>query len=514
MIPFDASIDRVPGRVSRNAVPSVGVCGVAYDSRRVRPGDVFVAYNGFHTDGHRHIADALARGAAAVVYEDATFDDQLTVPALRVTNARPALGYIAAAIAGYPAQRLRVVGITGTDGKTTTTYLTAAALDRAGFRSGLVGTADFKIGPRIWANSTRQSTPEAPEIQQTLVDMLADTCTHAVLESTSHALSQRWQRLAECAFDVAVLTNVTAEHLDFHGDVAQYRRDKMELFSMLGETQAGALKQRKVAIVNADDPYHRAFLAAAPLRAERLTYGVLVPADVRATDIRSTAAGLSFQLWSHWGNRAVQLKLTGDFNVWNTLAALTVACSEGVPLDDALAVLSQIDGVRGRMQRVDVGQPFTVLVDYAHTPAAFSKVMALVRPITVGKLICVFGSAGERDREKRPQQGAIAAQYCDVVYITDEDPRGEDALAIIDEIAVGARQYGRRDGVDLFCVPDRAAAIAAACADAGPGDMVLLLGKGHEGSIIYADGSIPWDEAAQVRAVLATLGYSADPTGA
>jgi UDP-N-acetylmuramoyl-L-alanyl-D-glutamate--2,6-diaminopimelate ligase len=483
------------------------VRGVAYDSRKVSTGDVFVAYRGFHTDGHAHINDALARGAVAVIYEDPTYDAILTVPAVRVSNARPALGFVAAAIAKFPARSMRVVGITGTDGKTTTTYLTALALDAAGRRSGLVGTADFKVGPRIWANSTRQSTPEAPEIQHILCDMVAAECTHAVLESTSHALSQRWQRLAECAFDVAVLTNVTSEHLDFHGDVGQYRRDKMELFSMLGASQNEPHKQRKVAIVNSDDPFHREFLAAAPLRAERLTYGVLNHADVRATDIRSSAAGLSFTLSSHWGHRQVQLGLTGDFNVWNTLAALTVACSEGVPLDDALAVLSRVNGVRGRMQRIEGTQPFTVLVDYAHTPAAFGKVMGLVRPITTGKLIVVFGSAGERDREKRPAQGAIAAQYCDMVYITDEDPRGEERTAIIEEIAVGARQYGKTDGVDLFCIPDRSLAIAAALHAAQPNDMVLLLGKGHEGSIIHADGAVPWDEAAEAQRVLSSLGY-------
>ncbi len=484
------------------------VTGIAYDSRQVVTGDIFVAYRGFHADGHTHIAAALARGAVAVIYEDASYDTTLLVPAMRVDNARPALGAVAAALAGYPARAMRIIGITGTDGKTTTTYLTALALDCAGSRSGLVGTADFKVGPRIWANSTRQSTPEAPEIQQILCDMVAADCTHAVLESTSHALSRRWQRLAECAFDVAVLTNVTSEHLDFHGDVVQYRRDKMELFAMLGESQAESHKQRKVAIVNSDDPYHREFLAAAPLRAERLTYGVLNHADVRATDIRSSAAGLSFTLSSHWGHRQVQLGLTGDFNVWNTLAALTIACSEGVPLDDALAVLSQVNGVRGRMQRIDAGQPFTVLVDYAHTPAAFGKVMGLIRPITEGKLIVVFGSAGERDREKRPAQGAIAAQYCDVVYVTDEDPRGEDRLTIIEQIAVGARHYGKKDGVDLFCIPDRSLAIAAALHAAQPNDMVLLLGKGHEGSIIQAHGSIPWDEAAEAVKVLASLGHS------
>ncbi len=497
-----------PGVQYRTPRATTEVTGIAYDSRHVTKGDIFVAYVGFHTDGHAHIAAAIAAGAAAVIYENAAYDDMLTVPGLRVENARPALGFVAAALADYPARELRVIGITGTDGKTTTTFLTALALDVAGRRSGLVGTADYKVGPRIWANSSRQSTPESPEIQQLLREMLAAGCTHAVLESTSHALSPRWQRLAECAFDTAVLTNVTSEHLDFHGDVAQYRRDKMELFSMLGETQAAPFKQRKVAIVNSDDPHHRDFLAAAPLRAERLTYGVFQPADVRASDIRSTAAGLSFTLSSHWGHRQVQLKLTGDFNIWNALAALSVACSEGVPLDDALAVLSQVTGVRGRMQRIEAGQPFTVLVDYAHTPAAFDKVMALVRPITLGKLIVVFGSAGERDREKRPAQGAIAARYCDTVYISDEDPRGEDRDAIIEEIAIGARQYGKRDGVDLFCIPNRTLAIAAALHAAEPNDMVLLLGKGHEGSIIQANGSIPWDESATARAVLLQLGFS------
>lgn len=502
---FADAITHVPDQMHHSGALDTLVTSVVYDSRQVRPGAIFVAYQGFHSDGHDYIASAIANGAAAIIYEHAHLDNTLPVPTLRVANARPALGYVAAAIADYPGEKLRVVGITGTDGKTTTTYLTALALDVAGRSSGLVGTADFKVADRIWANKSRQSTPEAPEIQQILNDMLVAGCTHAVLESTSHALSNRWQRLAGSGFDVAVLTNVTSEHLDFHGTVEQYRRDKMRLFEMLGEPSNAPHKQRKVAIVNANDPHHKQFLAAAPVHAERLTYGVNVSADVQARNVVSSMNGLDFALVSHWGNRQVHLELTGDFNVWNSLAALTVALSEGVPLDDALAVLSAVDGVRGRMQRINMGQPFAVLVDYAHTPASFEKVMGLVRPITPGRLIVVFGSAGERDREKRPQQGAIAAQFCDVLYISDEDPRGEDRMVIIEEIAAGARQYGRRDGVDLFLVPDRAHAIAAAMATAGPGDMVLLLGKGHEGSIIYADGPIAWDEAAVARAELTKL---------
>jgi UDP-N-acetylmuramoyl-L-alanyl-D-glutamate--2,6-diaminopimelate ligase len=487
---------------------SLPVTQVVYDSRQAVPGAVFVAYHGFHSDGHAFIAAAIERGATAVIYEDANYDGRISVTAVRVTSARPALGHVAAALAAYPGAQLRVIGITGTDGKTTTTYLTALALDVAGRSSGLVGTADFKVGPRLWANATRQSTPEAPEIQAMLGQMVAAGCTHAVLESTSHALSRRWQRLAGCGFDVAVLTNVTSEHLDFHGTVEQYRRDKAVLFEMLGEPSAVPLKQRKVAIVNADDPHHRMFLQAAPLRAERLTYAVHQRADVQARTIRSSAKGITFELESHWGHRLVELRLTGDFNVWNTLAALTVALSEGIPIDDALTVLSQVEGVRGRMQRIVAGQPFEVLVDYAHTPAAFEKVMSLVRPLIDRRILVVFGSAGERDREKRPVQGAVAAQYCDVLYITDEDPRGEDRMAILRDIAAGATAAGRREGEDMFLIPDRREAIAAALHAAEPGDMVLLLGKGHEGSILYATGALAWDESALAREILGLRGYS------
>lgn len=505
---FIDAIATISGIEARFGDMHVTVNAVVYDSRNVRAGAIFVAYHGFHADGHAYIAAAIAAGAAAIIYEDAQFDGALSVPAIRVHNARPALGHVAAALARYPGRQMRVVGITGTDGKTTTTYLTALALDVAGRRSGLVGTADFKVAERLWANATRQSTPEAPEIQQMLVEMRDAGCTHAVLESTSHALSREWQRLVGSAFDVAVLTNVTSEHLDFHKSVTAYRHAKMHLFEMLGDYADTPLKARKTAIVNADDPHHRDFLQAAPLRAERFTYGVQQAADVRARNVVSSMAGLDFDLESHWGNRHVHLNLTGDFNVSNALAALTVALSEGVPLDDALAVITRVDGVRGRMQRISAGQPFAVLVDYAHTPASFDKVMKLVRPITPGRLIVVFGSAGERDREKRPQQGQIAASYCDVVFVSDEDPRGEDRMTILEEIAVGARVAGRRDGHDLFLIPDRQQAIAAALAMAEPRDMVLLLGKGHEGSIIMATGSIPWDEARVARDILAGMGYT------
>jgi len=487
------------------------IAGIVYDSRAVTPGALFVAYRGFHTDGHAYIPQALERGAAAVVYEDPAWDGRVPVPALRVPNARVALAPLAAAFYGHPGRRMRIVGVTGTDGKTTTTFLTSVALEAGGAITGLMGTVDFKIAGRMWANDSRQSTPEAPEVQALLRDMAEAGCTYAVIEATSHALSARWNRLAGSAFDVAVLTNVTQEHLDFHGTVEQYRRDKARLFEMLAEFNdaAAPFKQRKIAIVNADDPHHRMFLDAAPVSAERLTYAVHAHADVRAEDVRSTRDGLRFRVTTPWGVADARLRLTGDFNVWNALAALTVACAEGVPLDRCLAALERAPGVRGRMERIEAGQPFTVLVDYAHTPGAFEKLFRIVRPLTEGQVIAVFGSAGERDRAKRPLQGEIAGRFCDLIVLTDEDPRLEDRMAIIAEIAAGAEAAGKRIGETCLCIPDRALAIRTAFAYARPGDIVLLLGKGHEGSIIYGTTPVPWDEAAEARRALAELGFGA-----
>jgi UDP-N-acetylmuramoyl-L-alanyl-D-glutamate--2,6-diaminopimelate ligase len=389
-----------------------------------------------------------------------------------------------------------------------------------------MGTVDFKVAGRQWANDTRQSTPEAPDVQALLREMVAAGCDYAVIEATSHALSPRWNRLGGCAFDIAVLTNVTQEHLDYHGSVEQYRQDKARLFEMLGEDErrktkdeSGSFvlrpssfvhpisKSRKVAVVNADDPNHQMFLDAAPARAERLTYAVERPADVRAHAIVSTRDGLRFRVATPWGEAELRIKLTGDFNVANALAALTVGLAEGVPIASCVRALEAVPGVRGRMERVELGQPFTVLVDYAHTPGAFEKLMRIVRPLTDGQLIAVFGSAGERDREKRAIQGEVAARFCDLLVLTDEDPRLEDREAIIAEIASGAERGGKCEGAGYLRIPDRAAAIRAAFAHARPGDIVLLLGKGHEGCIFYGTATIPWDEVGEARAALREMGY-------
>jgi UDP-N-acetylmuramoyl-L-alanyl-D-glutamate--2,6-diaminopimelate ligase len=491
----------------------IAVAGLAYDSRKVVPDGLFVAIRGQHADGHAFVGQAVGRGAAAVVVDARHWEGQAPEGVTMVTtlDSRVALAPLAAAFYGYPGSKLRTVGITGTKGKSTTTDLTSQVLDGCGMSSGLISTVDFKVGARRWANSTRQSTPEALEVQALLAEMVAAGCEAAVVEATSHALSARWNRLGGCLFDVAVFLNLGHEHLDYHGSIEQYRADKTRLFELLGERAPGVPPRRSEpwAIVNADDPSHAFFLAAAPSSAQRLTFGVQAGADVQARHVQAGPSGATLAVATPWGEAALQLRLPGLFNVSNALAALSVALCQGAPVDLAARALAAAHGPRGRMEPVVAGQPFDVIVDYAHNPDSFAQVLGMLRPLTAGRIIAVFGSAGERDLAKRPIQGEIAARHCELLILTDEDPRGEDREAIIAAIAQGAERAGRREGKGYLRIPDRAAAIDAAMAAARPGDLVLLLGKGHEGSIIYADYSLPWDEAAEARRALAALGYGA-----
>src|ERR687885_2844461 len=493
------------------------ITGVSYDSRTVEPGHIFVAIKGTHVDGHRFIPQAVQRGATAIVYQDPAAVVDVESPALvQVPNSRVALSPIAATFYGHPGAELRVVGVTGTKGKTTTSTLCAHVLDAEGHRSGLMTTADFKIGSHWRENTTRQTTPEALEVQAMLREMADAGCDYAVIEASSHALSASWNRLGDCQFDVAVFTNVTHEHLDYHGTVEQYRRDKARLFELLSASTArtGERKRRKAAIVNLDDPHADLYLQAAGPVVEKLTYAIEnASAAIRAVDINPAPGGTTYTAVTPWGNVEIQLRLPGLFNVLNSLAALTVGLSEGISPAACATALAGVAGVTGRMERVDAGQPFTVIVDYAHNPDSFDKVMAMLRPLATGRLIAVFGSAGERDRQKRPIQGRIAGHYCDLLVITDEDPRDEDPEAILEEIAVGAREAGKREGEGYLKIADRAAALRAAFEHARPGDIVMLLGKGHESCIYYENGrKLPWLERAEAERILREMGYSSGNT--
>jgi len=487
------------------------VRGIAYDSREASPGCLFVAMDGAHTDGHRFVDEAVRKGAVAVMHGRPlpSYADGVTYA--RVRDPRASLSPIAAAFHGDPSRCLRVIGVTGTDGKSSTVWFIAQLLDFLGRKAGFLSTVSFRTGDQVVKNPFRQSTPEATEIQAMLRDMAGNGKEFAVVEATSHGLSARTNRLGDVAFDAAVLTNVTHEHLEFHGTFAQYRSDKANLFRALSpdiakrDPVSGApLPCRRFGVVNADDPSAEYFRGCA--RVPVYSYGLKAAADLSARDLRAGISGTGFRLVREGAEADARVAIPGQFWVENSLAAcLTVARAQDV---DPLALapfLERLRGVPGRMEPVDLGQRFAVIVDYAHTPGAFEKLFPWVRENARGRITAVFGSAGERDREKRRMQGRIAAERCDTVVITDEDPRGEDRMKIIAEIAEGCA--GKRRGEDLFLIPDRAEAVRFAIGRASPGDAVLLLGKGHEASIIGPGGPAPWDERQEAEKALRSLGY-------
>lgn len=467
------------------------VTSIAYDSRRVEPGALFVAVPGFHEDGHRFAATAAGAGAVAVVAEREPVPPlPAGLPLVLVPHARRALSALADVLLGRPSRDLVVAGITGTDGKTTTATLLWSAWRAAGLPAASLTTVDWRCGDDVTPNTTRQTTLEALELQTLLRTFRHRGCMHVALETSSHALAMH--RVDDVRYRCAVYTRVTSEHLDIHGDRDAYLAAKARLAEMAGAEPDG------VVVLDATDDFAFPVLAAIPA-ATRLTYSIDpgVGADVRAEHVRAGAEGMEFDVLSPWGALAVRLRLAGRFNVANALAAITAACATGAALEDAVAGAGALEHVTGRMERVDRGQPFRVVVDYAHTAESLQTVLQELRAVTEGRLWVVFGSAGERDVEKRPAMGAVAARTADAIVITDEDPRGEDRGAILEQIAAGARAGGAADGDRLWLIADRAEAIAHAVNAAAPGDTVLLAGKGHEGSIITAGGSIPWNERRQ-----------------
>jgi UDP-N-acetylmuramoyl-L-alanyl-D-glutamate--2,6-diaminopimelate ligase len=497
------------------ALGTIAIQGVTDDSRAVRPGSLFVAVPGLHVDGHEFVARAAAAGAAAALVERALPD--VALPQLVVERSAAALADASAWWYGDPSLRLGIVGITGTDGKTTTSFLAAAALEAAGLSSGLIGTVAAQVGHIRESNPEHTTTPGAPRLQKTLRAMADAGNAVAVVETTSHGLAA--DRVRGIAYDVAILTNLTHEHLEFHGSWEAYRDAKLSLFERLAVGRANPIKELdgrrwpKAAIVNADDPSAGAFAGVAQEAGARiLTYGTDAAADIRATHVEEDAERLRIGFTAPGGPSSVDLHLAGRFNVHNALAVIALGEVLGLDPVAVRAGLAGVTGVPGRMERLVAGQPFGVVIDYAHSPASLEKVLGLLAPLAAargGGVVVVFGSAGERDTEKRPMMGRIAAERARLVVVTDEDPRGEDRLAILDDIARGAEDGGKRRDRDLFVIADRHAAVEAAFERARPGDIVLLAGKGHEQSIIGPDGPVPYDERATALAALARLGYDA-----
>jgi UDP-N-acetylmuramoyl-L-alanyl-D-glutamate--2,6-diaminopimelate ligase len=472
------------------------VAQVDYDSRMCAPGSLFVAVRGFHVDGHRYVGDAIRRGAVAVVAEQHPQGIPDSFPLVIVPSSRIALSSLAAALAGDPSRHLYVAGITGTDGKTTTATMLWSAWRAAGLSAGSLTTIDWRAGDQVVANPSRQTTLEAVELQQHLAELRGRGCTHVALETSSHGLELH--RVDDVAFRCAVYTRITSEHLELHGSRDAYLSAKALLLEMVSRLPDG------VAVLDADDDFALDRLRAIPV-ATRLTYSAsnARSADLVASDVRVEPIGVRFVASTPWGVANVALRLGGRFNVSNALAALAAACSSGAPLDRAVDGLDSLTAVTGRMERLDVGQPFNVVVDYAHTAESLAVVLRELRETTPGKLWVVFGSAGERDVEKRPAMGAVAAQLADVAVITDEDPREEDRYVILEQIAAGATAAGGRRGETVVVIPDRTEAIGFVIDGARNGDTVLLAGKGHEGSIVTGKTAAPWNERAVVSAALA-----------
>jgi UDP-N-acetylmuramoyl-L-alanyl-D-glutamate--2,6-diaminopimelate ligase len=474
------------------------ITGIAYDSRLVAPGDLFVALSGAYFDGYAFLADALGRGAAAVMVEHAPPDG---VPAIVAPDTRAWLPIVASRYFGTPSQLLNVIGITGTDGKTTTSYLIDGILRDAGLTTGLVGTVSVRIAGRVVDHETRQTTPESADIQRYLRAMADAGVSWAILEATSHGLDLH--RLDEVRFSIGAVTNVTHEHLEYHRTIEAYRRAKGKLFERVAQNGG-------TCVANVDDEGARSLMQyAGPARV--LTFSMSDPsADVVGEEIALGVDGSRFTLVHDGGRTEVRLPLVGGFNVGNALCAAGVALAAGVELGQIAHSLSRAAPVPGRMATIDEGQPFTVIVDYAHTPDSLAKVLRLLRDLNPhGRLIAVSGSAGERDTLKRPLQGEVSARLADVSVFTTEDPRFEDADKIIAEIAAGADAAGRQRGRDYHCVTDRREAIRLAFSLAHPGDCVLLAGKGHERSIIWGLEKRPWDEAQVASDLLVELGLGA-----
>ena len=539
--------------LSKEDMPTIN--SLEFDSRKVKSGSLFFALPGTHINGNAFIPDAIERGATAIVFESDTdypFDEKLLkqieaatkkaqyVPCfIKVKSARFAMSPISSAFYGNPSGKLVVIGVTGTEGKSSTVSFVWQLLRLSGKKAGFISTVQYSLGGEAIANPEHQTTPEAPIVQRKLYEMVENGCEYAVVESSSHGLSEKTNRLGDVAFDCAIFMNVTLEHLEFHGTYEQYKSDKANLFRALDKfshekTILG--EKRKIGafgIVNLEDIAATYFIhsttkavvgfttegKAGKVAGENAIEAAAlpkIPNDIPYYSARNIAAarfGINYTIHAVEGNGRnehleVKAGVHGAFNAYNiTAAIIAVSRLTGISAEKICALCSKLECVKGRMTVVDLGQPFEVIVDYAHTPSSFETIFPPVRNRCSGKMICVFGSGGERDHVKRPLQGEVAARFCDTVILTDEDPRGEDSMAILEEIASGARKEGKRQDENLFLISDRKKAIRKAFSLAKKNDIVLLLGKGHENSIIYKDHTMPYDEISEAEAALCEMGF-------
>nr|MBN1229417.1 UDP-N-acetylmuramoyl-L-alanyl-D-glutamate--2,6-diaminopimelate ligase [Anaerolineae bacterium] len=488
---------------------------VVEDNRQVEPGGVFVARTGGSTDGHQYIPAAVAGGAAAVVGERLPQSLAVGVPYIQVSSSSKALAYLSAAYYGFPSRHLVMIGITGTDGKTTTTNLVYSILKAAGIRAGMISTISAMIGDQDLPTGLHVTTPTAPEVQAYLSRMVDARLTHCVLEATSHGLAQH--RVSACDFDIAVVTNIQHEHLDFHDTWDNYRDAKARLFRNLTD---GARKPgvSKTAVINLDDRPSADYLLAIPAD-RRLAYstGQHTEADIVARDVVYHPDAMAFGVEiARNGMVNIRSALVGEFNVSNILAAISVAVALEIEHEGIFQGIEKVKSIPGRMERVDEGQDFLALVDFAHTPNALKMALQAARGMIAEdrQVIVVFGSAGLRDPAKRALMGKVAIGLADRVIITAEDPRTESLEAIMAASAEAARENGGIEGETFWRIPDRGRAIFFATQMARSGDIVLACGKGHEQSMCFGATEYPWDDRAAMRSALRGAPLLTLPTAA
>jgi UDP-N-acetylmuramoyl-L-alanyl-D-glutamate--2,6-diaminopimelate ligase len=485
---------------------SLEIAGVAHDSRRVAPGSLFVCIRGFAQDGHAFIADAAARGAAAVLVEQDP--RSLMIPAgltvIRVSDSRAGLAAVSLRFFGNPSRAMRLVGVTGTNGKTTTAYLVEAILTAAGYPCGLLGTIEYRLGDTTFPGE--RTTPESSELQGLLAHMRDLGAWAAAMEVSSHSLALH--RVDGCEFDVGIFTNLTQDHLDFHGTMDRYAEAKARLFRMLGGSRAKP--GEAAAVLNADDP--RTPYMAQATTARIIRFGLASPAEVWVRERRLTLSGIRATAETPWGSLAIASPLVGQHNLSNILGAAAACLHLGVDPGGVSAGIAQLTAVPGRFEKVEAGQPFGVAVDYAHTPDALERVLRFAHQFASGRVIAVFGCGGDRDRTKRPLMGEVAARLADFVIVTSDNPRSEDPLAIIGEIEAGLKKVCA-DATVHATIADRREAIGAALAHARGGDLVVIAGKGHESYQILGNRTIPFDDRVVAREALAALGYATQGSG-
>ena len=545
--------------IDQKEISNIPISNLVFDSREVTKDSLFFALPGIHANGNNYIPQAIEKGANAIVFQD-KLDHELQLkiakaitkrqieatvyegnvnyfPVLiKVKDSRFAMAPISDYFYDSPSKKLVIIGVTGTEGKSSTVSFIWQLLRLCGKKAGFISTVEYSFGDEAIANPQHQTTPEAPIIQHHLNKMLENGCQYAVIESSSHGLSPKTNRLGNVLFDCGVFMNVTLEHLEFHKTFEQYKKDKANLFRLLDchdhikEIAGEKLTIPSFGVVNLEDPSAQYFIDST----KKQVYGFTTQgkAGKAATDkqvdlpeipeninyfeglnICAEKEGISFDVNIHENtdkNEILQLtaNLPGAFNAYNIMASIiAVSKLTNLSYQEVASKVKDVAPIKGRMTVIEQNQPFEVIIDYAHTPSSFETIFPPIRKRCKGKMIALFGSGGERDLTKRPLQGKIAASYCDTVILTDEDPRGEDSVELLKMIAVGSQEQGKKLDEDLFIIPDRKKAIRYAFSIAKENDIILLLGKSHENSIIYKDYVMPYDEISEAQLALSELGY-------